>query len=109
MSSRSDADWLSDELSRIRARVGADVVHRTFGDRAVVLNLRTGAYHGLNHTAYTMLDVMAASSSLETALDQLTVRYDAPRDMIKRDLIALCRTLIERRLVEVDAAEDGAD
>lgn len=109
MSSRSDADRLSDELSRVRARPGADVVHRTFGDRAVVLNLRTGAYHGLNHTAYAMLEVMLASSSLEAAIDELAARYDASRDELRRDLVALCRMLIERRLVDVCASEGGDD
>jgi len=109
VSSRSDADWLNDELSGVRARLGTDVVHRTFGDRAVVLNLRTGAYHGLNHTAYTMLDVMTASSSLEIALDGLAARYDTPRDELRRDLVALCGMLIDRRLVEVCASQDGAN
>ena len=39
-------------------RVPDHVVYRDFAEQTVVLNLRTGRYHGLNETSSQMLDAL---------------------------------------------------
>ena len=54
---------ISDQaLLASRARLPQHVVHRSFVAETVVLNLRTGKYHGLNPTAGRMLEALDAAA-----------------------------------------------
>lgn len=79
------------------------VVFRDFAADGVALNLRTGGYHGLNRTAGVMLEALSSSSSVAEAVDTLVADRDWPRADVERDLAALCQTLADRGLVEIDA------
>lgn len=82
-------------------RVPAHVVHRSFAAETVVLNLRTGRYHGLNPTAGRMLEALERQGSVRGAAASLADAYAQPRDRVERDLVALCRGLLERKLIEL--------
>ena len=94
------------EILRARVRVPEHVVHREFPEESVVLNLETGMYHGLNPTAATMLEEVEKSVTVEAAVDGLAERFGQPRDRIESDLVDLCRSLLERGLIERDGAGD---
>jgi siderophore synthetase component len=87
-------------LLEARARVPKHVVYRDFGDETVVLNLDSGMYHGLNETAARMLAVMDESDSVAAAADRLAAEFEQPSEVIRRDLLSLCRALAERGLIE---------
>jgi Coenzyme PQQ synthesis protein D (PqqD) len=89
-----------------RVRVPEHVVRREFPEEAVVLNLETGTYHGLNGTAARMLDGLEASGSAAEAVDDLAAQLGQPREVIERDVVSLCRALAERKLIEYDGADD---
>lgn len=96
---------LSDqELLASRARLPQHVVHRSFVAETVVLNLRTGKYHGLNPTAGKMLEALEAAASVEAAVPELAGEYEVERAQVEVDLIALCRGLLERDLIEITDA-----
>jgi hypothetical protein len=86
-----------------RVRVPEHVVYRDFADETVVLNLESGMYHGLNATAARMLEAVAAGESVRAAVATLAAEFGQPPDVIQRDLLALCRTLAERGLIDQDA------
>jgi Coenzyme PQQ synthesis protein D (PqqD) len=91
---------LSDEqLLASRARLPQHVVHRSFVAETVVLNLRTGKYHGLNPTAGRMLDALEAADTVGDAVPVLAAEYGIERDQIQRDLLTLTRGLLERELI----------
>jgi len=96
---------LSDQkLLEVRARLPQHVVHRSFVSETVVLNLRTGRYHGLNPTAGTMLDALEAASTVGDAVPVLAGEYGVEQEQIQSDLLALTRGLLKRGLIEmVDA------
>jgi Coenzyme PQQ synthesis protein D (PqqD) len=96
---------LSDQqLLEVRARLPQHVVHRSFVSETVVLNLRTGRYHGLNPTAGTMLDALDVASTVADAVPVLAGEYGIEQAEIQSDLLALTRGLLERGLIEmVDA------
>ena len=77
------------------------VVHRGFAQETIVLNLRTGLYHGLNTTAGHMLETITRSPSLEAAAEQLAREYGEPVDRVRQDLVGLVNDLVERDLVEL--------
>jgi hypothetical protein len=98
---------LSDEeLLEARARLPQHVVHRSFVSETVILNLRTGRYHGLNPTAGKMLEALEAAPTVGDAVPVLADEYGLERSQIQSDLVALTRGLLERGLI-VTADEDA--
>jgi hypothetical protein len=95
------------ELLSSRARLPQHVVHRSFVAETVVLNLRTGKYHGLNPTAGRMLEVLETAPTVGAAVNELTDEYGLERERIQSDLLALTRGLLKRGLIET--ADDDAD
>jgi hypothetical protein len=79
------------------------VVHRSFVSETVVLNLRTGKYHGMNLVAGRMLTAIERSRTVGGALEALTDEFDAPADEIERDLRIFCKDLAARGLIELGA------
>jgi hypothetical protein len=87
-------------LSR-RATLPAHVVHRQFAEETVILNLKTGYYHGLNVTGGRMLEVLGASPTVGDAARQIADEYGQPLSLIQEDLSAFCLALVERDLLEL--------
>ncbi|MGA2009368.1 MAG: PqqD family protein [Solirubrobacteraceae bacterium] len=84
-----------------RLRLPQHVVHRSFVAETVVLNLQTGLYHGLNPTAGRMLDALDAADDVAQAAAVIAAEYGEDPDTVLADLLALCRELLDRRLVEI--------
>jgi hypothetical protein len=98
---------LSDQqLLRARARLPQHVVHRSFVAETVVLNLRTGKYHGLNPTAGRMLEALESAPTVGDAVPVLADEYGLQSERIEADLLALTRGLLERGLI-VTADDNG--
>jgi len=88
-------------------RVPQHVVYRTFPSETVVLNLQTGRYHGLNVTAGRMLEALEAAASVRDAVGTLAAEYGEQPALVRRDLCELCWSLLDRGLIEIDAAAQG--
>jgi hypothetical protein len=82
-------------------RIPDHVVQRAFVAETVVLNLKTGRYHGLNPTAGRMLEVLGEQGKVSEAAATLADEYGQPLDRIEADLLELCRNLLERKLIEL--------
>jgi hypothetical protein len=81
------------------------VVYRSFPAETVVLNLETGKYHGLNATAGQMLAALERNTSVRDAAMELSGVYpESQIALIEQDLCDLCRSLLERGLIEADEA-----
>jgi Coenzyme PQQ synthesis protein D (PqqD) len=89
------------ELLDARARLPQHVVHRSFVAETVVLNLRTGKYHGLNRTAGRMLEALETAPTIRAAVPELSEEYGVEQAQIEVDLVVLCRSLLERGLIEI--------
>jgi hypothetical protein len=90
----------ADSMMHSRVRVPEHVVYRDFGDETVILNLRSGMYHGLNETAATMLGVLGECETVAEAIDRLIDEYGVERAVMERDVLNLCHALAERDLIE---------
>jgi hypothetical protein len=93
------------ELLAARVRLPQHVVHRSFVAETVMLNLRTGKYHGLNPTAGRMLEALDAAPMAGAAVPELAREYGVEPAKIENDLIALCQGLLERELIEIVDAD----
>jgi hypothetical protein len=97
----------STDLLESSFRVPEHVVYRSFAHETVILNLKTGKYHGLNPTAGTMLAVLERGPSVREAAVRLAEQYERPVAEIERDLCGLCVDLLERGLIEPSIPDAG--
>ncbi|MEA2440576.1 MAG: hypothetical protein QOH76_2000 [Thermoleophilaceae bacterium] len=94
-----------DDILAAQVRVPEHVVYREFQDETVILNLDSGNYHGLNATAAKMVETLGSAARVSDAIDSLAAEFQQPREVIERDVVALCRSLEERGLIVRDAGD----
>ncbi|MEX0815872.1 MAG: PqqD family protein [Gaiellales bacterium] len=95
-----------ESLLAATVRVPEHVVYRAFVKETVVLNLQTGKYHGLNPTGGRMLEVLTKAENIGEATAKLASEYGQRQGEIERDVLALCKDLIERGLIELHSGAD---
>jgi hypothetical protein len=87
-----------------RLTVAPDVLFRIVGDEAVLLNLKTEKYLGLDATGTRMWTVLSDAPSIQAAYDALLEEYDVPPDRLRQDLDAFLSKLLEHGLIEISSA-----
>jgi hypothetical protein len=81
-----------------------DALFRDVGGEAVILDLTSGTYFGLNAVGTRIWQLLEEHGRLRTVLDELCREYDAAPDELERDLLGLVARLAEARLGEVKQA-----
>jgi len=81
-----------------------DVLFRELDGEAVLLNLKTGTYFGLNPVATRMWQLIAEQHSLARVLEALAGEYEADRLVLENDLLELGRQLCASGLCRVASA-----
>ena len=84
-----------------RVRVPDDVLISRLQEEAVILNLDSERYYGLDDVGTRMLSVLSASESIEAAYVSLLNEYDVEGQVLRQDLLALVENLLQKGLVEV--------
>ena len=84
-----------------RVSVAGHLVYRELPMQTVVLNLRTGRYHGLSPSGGRMLSALENGRTVAAAARKVADRYGEPRAQIEHDLCELCTGLLERDLLRV--------
>ena len=82
--------------------VPEDVVFRELDDEAVLLQMETGRYFGLDPVATRMWTALDEHETLGGALESLCTEYEATRERIRQDLEELVSALAERRLLRIE-------
>ena len=75
-----------------------DAVFRELDDQAVLLNLATGIYFGLDAVGTHIWRLGAENGSLRWISEQLGAEYEAPADTIEHDLLTLAEALVSKGL-----------
>ena len=81
--------------------VSKDAVFRDLDGEAVILDLGSGTYFGLNAVGARIWQLMEQHGGLRAVFDELCREYDAAPEMLEKDLIALVSQLQQARLGEV--------
>ena len=76
-------------------------VFRDLDGEAVILDLDSGTYFGLNAVGTRIWQLMERDGRLTAVLDDLRTEYDAAPDVLERDLLDLVARLVDARLGEV--------
>jgi hypothetical protein len=82
-------------------RVPNNVVRRSFPAETIVLDLNAGVYHGLNHVAGRMLELLDEVGRVRMVADRMAEEYEHPPAQIQRDLCRVCQELLDRGLIEL--------
>jgi hypothetical protein len=85
------------------ARVVASdrVLYKEVGGEAVLLDLDTETYFGLNAAGSRFWQLLTTASSVGEALDALIVEYDADPEVLRDDVLSLLNALLEKGLLRV--------
>jgi hypothetical protein len=84
-----------------KVRVPDTVVFRMLAAETVVLDLRTGIYHGLEPRAGELLTALAQAGSPALAARRFGAATGAAVAALEAELCELCRTLAGQGLLEV--------
>ena len=79
-----------------------DVLFQELKGEAVLLNLETERYYGLDSVGTRMWQLMAANGDVAAAFEQLSTEYDVPLDVLHRDMAELIAKLSAAGLLKVD-------
>ena len=80
-------------------RVAEDVVFRELDGEAVILNLETGTYFGLDPVGTRIWQFCQEHSSLRSVWQAMQDEFDAPAETLQADLLAFVDQLSSRGLV----------
>ena len=83
---------------------GKDLVFSNVADEVVILDLKSGVYHGLESVGARAWELMAEPRSVAEVRDQLVDEYDVEPDRCESDLLRLLEELKSNGLVDVHPA-----
>jgi hypothetical protein len=85
--------------------VAKDKLSADLADEAVVLDLKSGMYYGLDEVGARIWMLIQEPRTVNQVRDALVREYEVDADRCERDLVAFLQELVDQGLVEVrDAA-----
>ena len=82
--------------------VTPEVVFKELRGEAVLLDLASGIYFGLDETSTRLWQLLTTHGSLRRAFDGMLEEYEVEPDRLQTDLLAFVAELTRRRLVSVN-------
>jgi hypothetical protein len=91
---------MSSTTSRKRVAVPPDVLINVIDSEAVLLNLKSECYFGLDEVGTRMWRVLTELESIGAAYETLLAEYDVEPETLQHDLENLIEQLVKHGLVE---------
>jgi hypothetical protein len=94
---------------KVRVAPAPKVLFRELGGEAVILDLKTERYLGLDETGTRMWRLLTESDSIQAAYAALLDEYEVEPDRLRLDLVGFVEELSSHGLIEiVQAANPSA-
>jgi hypothetical protein len=84
-----------------RVAVPPDVMVRLLDSEAVLLNLETEKYFGLDQTGTRMWQLLTSTPAIDIAFQRLLEEYDVAPELLRSNLSELLSRLVENGLLQV--------
>lgn len=81
--------------------VAADQVSCELDGEAAILNLNSGAYHGLDSVGAAVWNLIANPTAVHAIVDAMVAQFEVDRARCERDLLGLLAKLDERGLIQI--------
>ena len=88
-----------------RTTVAPDVLFRVVGNEAVLLNLKTELYLGLDPVGTEMWVVLTSTSSIQAAYESLLQEFDVAPERLRQDLNDFIEKLLDQGLIELSSPD----
>lgn len=96
------------QISRTSTLVAAkDQVSCDLAGEAVILNLKSGMYYGLDSVGARIWNLIQEPKTVSAVLDTLLEEYDVEPDRCESDLFILLNDLAGRDLLEIKTETNG--
>ncbi len=89
-------------------KVAPDVLFSEVQGEAVLLNVKTGTYFGLNQVGTYIWTSLEESVTLRVLQEKLVEQYEASPEQVWADLVALITDLHDRNLVGLGVDDSGS-
>ena len=87
-----------------RAFATPRVLCKDLGDEAILLDLETETYFGLNAAGTRLWNLLTTAPSIRDAFEAMLEEYDVASDELERDMGALIDELVRRGLLRTGNA-----
>jgi Coenzyme PQQ synthesis protein D (PqqD) len=84
-----------------RVRIHDDVLFQELQGEAVLLNLKTGVYLGLDQVGTRIWQLLQAEGALSRVLELMIEEYNVTQERCAKDLLDLVGQMEKQQLVEV--------
>jgi hypothetical protein len=84
-----------------------DQVSSKLGDEAVILNIKSGVYFGLNEVGARVWTLIQEPVSIARVIQTLLGEYDVEPEQCKEEVLSLIKELIDVSLVEAWNGKDS--
>jgi hypothetical protein len=99
------ARWYELQLSRVI--VPPEVVFRQLAHETVLLNIRTGTYHGTDAVGARFFEAARDATNVKEACDALAREYEQPIERIRSDFLEFVEAMAERGLLMLQSPGGG--
>ena len=82
-------------------RISKEVIFQELEGEAVLLNMQSGIFFGLNPVAKRMWELLNELGQAEKVLQQLLREYEASEEQLRQDLVDFIERLKSKGLVEI--------
>jgi Coenzyme PQQ synthesis protein D (PqqD) len=86
---------------KLRVRAAPDTLVEELAGEAVLLNLASERYFGLDEVGTRMWQALTTADNVQAAHATLLSEYDVAPDVLRRDLLDLVQQLVEHGLVSL--------
>ncbi len=84
-------------------RAVPDMLTADVDGETVMMDAESGHYYNLDPIGSRIWHALAEPTRVDALCDRLAADYDAPIELIRKDVLALLESLNERKLLVVDA------
>lgn len=81
-----------------------DQVSARLGEEAVVLNLESGVYHGLNPVGARIWDLLSSPTTADAVVAMITSEYDVDEKRCRSDVLGLLAALSAQGLIRTTSS-----
>ena len=89
----------------MKIQIPEDVMFRILGDEAVILNVGSGVYFGLDEVGTRMWQLMSEHGSTDKVIEVMLTEYEVDEGKLRTDLEKLIQQLSDKGLVKTDDQE----
>lgn len=88
-------------MSAVRVELSEDVAFRELSGQAVLLDLASGIYFGLNEVGTRLWELLAQNDSLDLAENALQKEFEVSPEVLKADVEQLLQQMQSKGLLQV--------